>query len=449
MENIIEPNETFDFTKLTLAHPVGIQGGAYFTKIEFNNKPLYIQTNKSQTRQGFVKTGKKYYCDLMFDKNSEALIHWFENLEEKCQKLIFEKRFTWFQNNLEESDIETAFNSTIRVYKSGKYYLIRTNIKNNHNNLPAIKIYNETEIPMTMDDVKPETNIISILEIQGIKFTSRNFQIEIEVKQMMVLDNEPIFNNCLIKTNKTKQNNLESLPDSKTLDNVTPIEDVTTLDDVNPIDDDITLAEVKSLEDITVLQNNNTDEPFTNANNINIDDTTSLKETAKMDDSNNLDNLDNFGAQLETNIDNNQINVEKKEEDQEFDEKRENQDVTEMLENVISHDIHSELSAKDDGISLEIEELNMDDDTIKLQDDDILDNLNNLETIQLKKPNQVYFELYKEARNKAKAAKKNALLAYLEAKNIKKTYMLENIYDSDSDIDEEIDEVSESELEGL
>ena len=47
-------------------------------------------------------------------------------------------------------------------------------------------------------------NIISILEIQGIKFTSRNFQIEIELKQVMVLNNEPLFNNCLIKTTKPK-----------------------------------------------------------------------------------------------------------------------------------------------------------------------------------------------------------------------------------------------------
>ena len=74
---------------------------------------------------------------------------------------------------------------------------------------------------------------------------------------------------------------------------------------------------------------------------------------------------------------------------------------------------------------------------------------NNLETINLKKPNQVYFELYKEARNKAKIAKKNAILAYLEAKNIKKTYLIDNLNDSDSDFDAEIDEVSESELEGL
>ena len=72
---------------------------------------------------------------------------------------------------------------------------------------------------------------------------------------------------------------------------------------------------------------------------------------------------------------------------------------------------------------------------------------NNLESITLKKPNQVYFELYKEARNKAKLAKKSAIIAYLEAKNIKKTYMIENLNDSDSDFDAEIEEVSESELD--
>ena len=66
--------------------------------------------------------------------------------------------------------------------------------------------------------------------------------------------------------------------------------------------------------------------------------------------------------------------------------------------------------------------------------------------IQLKKPNEVYYELYREARNKAKVAKRNALQAYLEAKNIKKTYMVENIEDSDSDLDAEIEEMSEDEL---
>ena len=385
MENIIEPNETFDFSKLSLAHPVGIQGGAYFTKIENNKKPLYIQTSKSVTRQGFVKTGKKYYCDLMFDKNAESLINWFENLEERCQKLIFEKRDSWFQNNLEENDIESAFSSVIRVYKSGKYYLVRTNVKNNSSNLPSIKIYNELEIPLTMEDITSETEIISILEIQGIKFTSRNFQIEIELKQLMVLDKEPIFDNCLIKKNKTPSENL--------LENVSD----------NLID---FTSNNESLENIILEVNNN----FNKSSIVNPLDNNVNKNV--------LDNFIDTGDELE------------------------------------ALDILANNEKEEDNLSLdiEIEDLNevIEEETNDLKEFDVNLNLeNNLETINLKKPNQVYFELYKEARNKAKIAKKNAILAYLEAKNIKKTYLIDNLNDSDSDFDAEIDEVSESELEGL
>jgi len=391
MDNIIEPNETFDFTKLSLAHPSGIQGGAYFTKIEYNKKPLYIQTCKSQTRQGFVKTGKKYYCDLMFDKNSESLINWFENLEERCQKLIFERRDTWFQNSLEENDIESAFNSTIRVYKSGKFYLVRTNIKNNHNNTPSIKIYNEKEIPMTMEEINNETNIISILEIQGIKFTSRNFQIEIELKQIMVLDNEPLFDNCLIKTSKKSH--------------------------VKPLEEDSKIDELE-------------------IDNIKIDDN-NLEEVTKNEDI--LDELEPIDILVEPH-----------------DKSQEKEDVN--LGNPMEKEdgnLGNPMEKEDGNITLDLdldfEDLNEDieenSDELKEVNNIDLSLENNLETMQLKKPNQVYFELYKEARKKAKDAKRCAILAYLEAKNIKKTYMIENMDDSDSEFDAEIDEVSESELE--
>jgi hypothetical protein len=382
MDNIVEPNEAFDFSKLSLAHPVGIQGGAYFTKIENNNKPLYIQTIKSQTRQGIVKTGKKYYCDLMFDKNAAPLISWFENLEERCQKLIFDRRDTWFQNNLEENDIESAFSSTIRVYKSGKFYLLRTNIKN-HNNMPAVKIYNEHEIPLTADDIKTETNIISILEIQGIKFTARNFQIEIDLKQVMILDNEPMFDNCLIKTSKRPVEPAAAIQET---------EDIGTLEK----DDELEEMSVETIvppEPAAIIAGSL---PAIN------DPLPPIEVT---------DDLHLAGSVAEA------VGGEETAIELEF------EDLTEDIEENPN----------------ELKEIN----SLELSAGDAL------ETIQLKKPNEVYFEIYKAARNKAKAAKKNALLAYLEAKNIKKTYMLDNLNDSDSDIDAEIDEVSESELDGL
>ncbi len=400
MENIVEPNETFDFNQLTLAHPSGIQGGAYFTKIEYNKKPLYIQTTKGQTRQGFVKTGKKYYCDLMFDKNSETLLNWFENLEERCQHLLYDKRYDWFQNNLEKNDIETAFNSSIRIYKSGKYYLIRTNIKSTRTDEPAVKIYNENEVILDMSHITSETNIISILEIQGIKFTSRNFQIEIELKQVMVLNNEPLFNNCLIKTTKPKFVNENK-------------------DDNSSLERNNTLGSIQ--KDKT---NNDLD--------IKLDAT--LENDFTKDSENIL---------IETSVNENQDGNEFQD-DNKIQDDNEFQDKSQPLDN--------EFQDNELNINLDFEDLDEmnNDDPDELKEVTINTNLENtLESIQLKKPNQVYFELYVEARKKAKDAKKNAILAYLEVKNIKKTYMIDNTIDSDSDFDAEIDEVSESELENL
>ena len=395
MNNIIEPNDNFDFSKLSLGHPNGIQGGAYFTKILYNGNPLYIQTTKSLNRQGFIKTGKKYYCDLMFDNNSEVLIRWFENLEEICQKLIFDKSEAWFQNSLDKNDVESAFNSVLRIYKSGKYYLLRSYVKNNVNNEPAVKIYNENEIPLTINDINSDTNLISILEIQGIKFTSRNFQIEIELKQIMVLDNEPIFDSCLIKSSKKGSV------------------------DFNQIHENSNNTLETNLED-----NKNTNlfslENFSNNTNDNDD----ILETSNID--NDLDTNKNEEVDNDNKINNN-------------DDKEDNKlmDVKQPTE-------EDEIN-KETNILLDFEDLNKED----LKEVDLNINLeNNLETFTLKQPTQVYYELYKEAREKAKIAKKAAIVAYLEAKNIKKTYMLDNI-DNDSDIDAEIDEVSESELEEL
>ena len=420
MENIIEPNESFDFANITLAHPTGIQGSAYFTKIEYNKKPLYIQTTKSLTRQGIVKSGKKYHCDLMFNNEAESLINWFENLEDTCQKLIYNKSESWFQNTLEMTDIETAFNSTIRVYKSGKYYLVRTNVRNSPvTNEPVIKIYDENEIPLNISDVTNETNIISILELQGIKFTSRNFQIEIELKQIMVLNNEPIFDNCLIKTNKINKNDhIKQSQQNTIIENVEIIESI----ELDTIDKNIREQQDQVPLDIlekSILDTNNIDEFHKN----------------KM---NNIETIDNT---VVNTIDNTVVNLDVIEETNE---------VTNEVTNELTNEVTNEVTNED--LLLEIEELDLE--TFTEQKDlkeinlDITED-NDLDTYTLKKPNQVYFELYKEARKKAKVAKKMAILAYLEAKNIKKNYMIENLNDSDSDFDAEIDEISESELEGL
>lgn len=381
METIVEPRENFDFSKISLAHPVGVQAGAYFTKIEHMNKPLYIQTTKSATRQGFVKSGKKYYCDLMFTSTDGTIIHWFEQLEERCKQLIFEKKDAWFQGSLDENDVENAFNPLLRVYKSGKFYLLRANVRNKDDDTLGIKVYDEREVEMALGEVTPEREIVSILEIQGIKFTPRNFQIEIEMKQAMALSNDPIFKSCLIKTQRPSQEPMPQPSFEPALEQVPPLG---LLQEYNPEPAPSSEPE----PEVPVSEQ------------LDLDGSLELEEFDLK-----VDEPSDAAASVNPLV------------DIEF------EDLTDMV-----HDNEDDLK--------EIDPLSREENS-------------DAEPITLKKPNQVYFDLYKKARAKAKEARKNAILAYLEAKNIKKTYMIETLDDSDSEMDAEIEDASESDLEGL
>ena len=395
MDDIIEPTIDYDFSNLYLGPPSTLAGGAYFTRMMYNNnKLLYLQTPKCLTKQGVVKSGKKMFVDLMFDNNDTVFINWIENLETKCQELIYSKGEAWFQSKLEKDDIETAFTSPFKIYKSGKYYLLRVNVK------PNIKIYNETDESIKIEDITPEKTIISILELQGIRFTSRNFQIEIELKQSMVVSPDPFLDECFIKKPARRSPvTTNTVPTA-----VIPFEKIVNSNTSNTIDLDI------SDEDDEVVEEN------IDVVAANVDETNSTNLASSL----NLDDFINETANELTKT--NQI---------------------------LSKGLEENNQNANENIVLEIEELDFieKDDPNILKEVDLSSSLeNSLESITLKKPNQVYYEIYKKAREKAKECKKVAIAAYLEAKNIKNTYMLEDNDESDSD-ESELDDFDKYENE--
>ena len=402
MEDIIEPTIDYDFSKLYLGPPSTLAGGAYFTRMMYNsNKLLYLQTPKCLTKQGFVKSGKKIFVDLMFDNNDTVFINWIENLESKCQELIHSKGDAWFQTKLEKDDIETAFTSPFKIYKSGKFYLLRVNVK------PNIKIYNEADEIIKIEDITPEKNIISILEIQGIKFTSRNFQIEIELKQSMVVSPDPFLDECFIKK-PIKKNSIQN--GNSISSTSTPFEKISntnsnTIDlDINEDEDDKLNSSQKDDDDNKTLDEMNMD---------------SLAVTP---------DLDEFIKETANELTKNS--------------QKKSNDLEESANKLTSYETS-------DNIVLEIEELDFPEkeDPNVLKEVDLNSSLaNSLESITLKKPNQVYYEIYKKAREKAKECKKVAIAAYLEAKTIKNTYMLEDNDDSDSEGDSDFGDY-ENEIE--
>jgi len=364
-------NKEFDFSKLSLSQPIAVQGGAYFTKLKFNSEPFYIQTPKCLTKQGINETSKKAYMDLMFTSDDDVVIEWFETLESTLVNLIFEKKHLWFQDDIEFGDIENFFNPITRAYKGGKYHLIRTSItKNKTNNQYTCGVYDENENVLPITDIKESNIIIPILEVIGIKFSARNFQLELLGKQIMVLNNKPIFNSCLIK----RSNNI-----SKNVNN-------------NHLED-----ESRDLEE----ESKHLEEKSNN-----IESTTKIETEINEDEESIEESSSNIIDEL---LDNNEIEEEIKEKEISLED----------------------LQVKEEKNEVELEESN------DLEDVSEKINTTNDEIIKLKNPNEVYMEIYKIAKQKAKQHKKAAISAYLEAKKIKNTYLLEDLENSEDSSDEE------------
>ena len=365
-KHIYEVSPTFNFEQLSLANPTPVQGGSYFTKLSIGDKNrFFTQLPRCKTKCGMVKTGKKIYCDLLFSNNEDnMLIQWLESLENRCQDLIYEKRDVWFQNEMDKNDIESMMASTIRLYKSGRYILVRVSIPTSplktSESAQKCLIFDEQQNIKTYDDISPDTHIIPLVCFNGIKFTSKDIRLDITLTQMMLLEQQPeMLTNCMIK-----------VPVKSTIvENVAPTVEL----------QDNTLEEAVT----TVVEEKQTEEPE-RGDEVHVEESTTEEVTEPQ----------------ETN----QNSLEVSETDK-------NQEV-ESLEKVAD----SSYLGNEKGL----EEVDL--------DFNVLD-----DSIKLKKPNEVYMEIYRAAREKAKQMRYAAIEAYLEANKIKTKYMLEDLEDSDDD----------------
>lgn len=367
-----EPKTDFDFSDISLGPPNGLQGGSYFTKLLVKGEPLYLQIPKCTTKQGLVVTGKKKYCDLMFSRDAIDVISWFENIEKHVQQLMFDKKNIWFHEDLELSDIENAFTSPIRSYRSGNYHLVRCVIPKVISP-ETISCFNENEEPIDLEEMNGEDiEVIPLVELQGVRFSSKNFQIETSIRQIMIIKKKELFKKCLIRM-KNPENNVD-----------TEVENID-----SPEETDNGLEETINIQQETG---------------------TTIAETDVVPKEHLLKEISDENQEERSNIlDNNESITDKPCVSEET--------YKEELNDTDESNIHLEVETIPLEGSLEPIEVSLEDLTVDNKEDNLT----------LKNPNEVYYNMWKEARQKARFAKREALAAYLEAKKIKENYMLDGI----------------------
>ena len=394
---MLTPDLNYPFDDIKIKTPKALQGGTYCANLEINNGPILIQTPKCKTKNGIHKTAKQVYCDLILNDDHQDFLEWIDLFQEQVRKLILKNAENWFHDTPTLDDIEYNWNDSVR--SRSQYDLLRTFIhKPKGINQMSLQIYDSDENKLNIDEVTPDKNVICILEFVGLKFSSNSFHLEIGLRQMMVINEKPLFNKCLIKLDSKKENG-EKLIESKQL-------------------------ETENLE------NNDTEQ-------IIVDTQEQEIETPK--ETENLENMDTLSNIVDTT-------------EQEQEEIEENNDDNELEEHpatdndvVLKHLIESQkeeeaMKKKEEEVAKKLNE----EQSISLEKTNDLEeielNVQEEEPIKLKNPTEVYLDIYKAARNKAKNAKNEAIKAYLEVKRIKELYMLD-VADSSSDDEEEEEEL--------
>lgn len=406
MDAIYFANESFDFNKIGMLSPVVITGGNSFIKFRVNGEPLYIQTPKCKVKQGFIKSGKKLYCDFVFSREDEEFICWMEKLEIYCQKKLYENREKWFETTLDEHDIENSFASPLKLYKSGKFYISRTNVPNLLGNT-LLKIYDENEKPVSPENLSEDMDVISILEIQGIKCSARTFQIEMEIKQMLVMTPVNLFDKCIL----LKGGRVSSTGHAATAATAATVATAATSAANMSSSSSNDTSSMSIQVNMEVPSNNDvSNEVSIEAQNEDFNEVYKAALPHIVATSNEVSNESQNAYEVENNDDKDD---KLEDEDDDLEDDVDDDDYDDEYENpriVINHD---------DNNMIEID-LDLDD----LQDD----------VVNIKKRDDIYYEMYREAKRKAKLARDLAIASYLEAKNIKNTYM---IVDDDSDLEDE------------
>ena len=376
MDEIAEPIPTYDFTKLTCISPSSITGGNYFIRIlkSPGQKPFYIQPPKCTTKQGIMKTGKKLVCDLLFRHEDESFTEFLEGLETYCRTQLFEHKDKWFDSDLTETDIEESFSPTAKLFKSGKLHSVRVNIPIRLGKC-SLKVFNEEEEDVSMESISETTQIMTILEVQGIRCSTRNFQLELEVKQMMTMNQVNLFETCLLTTTKST---LGIKHAEKTSTSTTSASEAPT-------------SEAPSSEAPT-SEAPSSEAPSSEA-------PSSEVITLARDLKNTQDNKDDVEEDfdLETKL----------QEEEEEKEKEKEKEVV-LQESLADSDLFL------DEVDLEMPKEKGE--------------------MKLKKRNYVYYNMYKEAKRKARIARDFAIASYLEAKQIRNNFL------DEADLSEEDDD---------
>lgn len=215
-------HDELDFKKINYNKPEK-QGVIYYSSMNYDNKPFYLQTPKMTCKNGF-KDIINSNTSLLETEPVNMDYSFYDSmlsLDEKNVKYTFENNKSWFDKNIPLEIIDNMYKRNNKPVK--KNSKPRFSFK-----VPMIKdkvqcqIYDQKKICVDFEKIQENTEVVLILHVKGLKFLKQHYYCDIYISQIKVFlegnNKYSILDNYAFDDKEEEQEELKSLEKELMLD---------------------------------------------------------------------------------------------------------------------------------------------------------------------------------------------------------------------------------------
>jgi len=191
------------------------QGLVYYSAIDYNNEPFYLQTPKMICKKNGIEIieSKNNIMDMETINVDYSFYDSFVNLDELNVKKTFSANKEWFGKDIPLDVIDNMYKRLNKPVKKNSQPIFGFKV-------PMIKgkvqcqIYDQKQTCIDLNQLKEGTEVVCILHLRGLKFLKQHYYCDVYISQIKVFlegDNKfsildsYSFNDVDEETNEMKQ----------------------------------------------------------------------------------------------------------------------------------------------------------------------------------------------------------------------------------------------------
>ena len=179
-------HDELDFKKINYSKPEKV-GIIYYSSINYDNQPFYLQTPKMSCKNGFqdILDSKNSLLDLEPINMDFSFYDSLLTLDEKNVKSTFENNKEWFNKNIPLEIIDNMYKRNNKPVKkdskprfSFKVPIVKEKVQ--------CQIYDQKKNCLDFNKIQDGAEVVLILHVKGLKFLKQHYYCDIYISQIKI-----------------------------------------------------------------------------------------------------------------------------------------------------------------------------------------------------------------------------------------------------------------------